>query len=238
LNNRNTGIGKTIIVGILVVVIIMAGAVGYYLTAPAPELPGVIRAVIVPTIYSSKENIGVLNEMSTFEINIWNQGNSPKNVEIVLTVEDELITNETVSIAPGSSRNETLNQRLSDVGMWKVRAIFENKTIESYSFVTMTNKDEADLKIEELQNEGARRSGEFIKLIVEIVGSIVGIIIAVAGGIWGIHKYRQKKKKHPPSKEEQIDYADIMPSERQVAEFLNALSLSWIFELPVFVYYR
>jgi len=33
-----------------------------------------------------------------------------------------------------------------------------------------------------------------------------------------------------------MSYADMMPSEREVAEFLDDLGLPWIFEFPVFVY--
>ncbi len=32
------------------------------------------------------------------------------------------------------------------------------------------------------------------------------------------------------------DYPDMMPSEREVAEFLDSLGLPWIFESPIFVY--
>ena len=147
--------------------------------------------IITPKIYSPECNIGVLNELAIFEMHIRNELSTNEDIEITITADDEVILNKIIAINANSSRNETITQRLSNVGMWKIQGIHNEGTIDSYSFKTLTNTVEAEIEIQGLAELERKTNQDFINLLTTIIVSIA----TVTGTIIGILNYRKGRKK-------------------------------------------
>jgi len=185
----NRGISKTIanVAVLIIITVILAVLTAAWMGIQHYRPFGV---TITPTIYSSENNIGVLNELAIFKMKIWNELPTPEDLEITVTANDEVILNKTITIDANSSRNETVTQKVSNIGMWIVRANHKQETIDSYSFKTLTNTIEADIEIEALENIRKSANESSIILLVGIGGLIVGIITIIL-------KYRKKDKNKP-----------------------------------------
>ena len=192
----NQGISKTTAnVALLIIITVILAVLTAGWMVPQPYRP--VGLTITPTIYSSENNLGVLNEMAIFELRIWNEMPTPEDLEITVTANDELILSKTIRIDANSSRNETITQRLSNIGMWIVKTNHNQETIDSYSFKTLTNTIEADIEIEALENIRKSANDSSIIVLVGILGLIMGIITTIL-------KFRKKDKNKPTS--QNIDY--------------------------------
>ena len=118
----------------------------------------------------------------------------------MVTANDDIILNKTVEVEAYSSKNETVKQRLSDIGMWVVRGIHNQETIDSYSFKTLTNSVEAEIEIQALDEATRKANQDSILLLLAIVSSI----ITVCGAIFGVIKFIKKRKQKQNYQE--IDY--------------------------------
>ncbi len=153
-------------------------------------------------IYSANDNLGVLNEDGEFDIFIENYIDSNRTISIVVEADEQVLFNETVPIEARSSKNLTINQQLICLGLWAIK-LYEDREISDkqqfstgkeivgcYSFVTVVNKAEADMKITQLDNIRLNRTLS----IVAIITSIPGVIVSIVSVGHTIKQYMRDKK--------------------------------------------
>ena len=131
---------------------------------------------INPQIYSVDYNFGVLNENAVFDISIENSLNESRKFNIVVSAEENEVYSEPIEIIGLEKRNIIINQKLLFSGLWTIKIFEENKIIDSYSFVTLINKAEADLKITQMDNINFNNNLSSISLIVSVSTLILGIL--------------------------------------------------------------
>jgi hypothetical protein len=152
---------------------------------------------IEPQIYSVTHNFGVLNEDAIFDISIENRANKSRTFNIIVSANENEIFNETVEIMSGAKRNLSIYQKLLFSGLWKI-AIFEgNKFVDGYSFVTLTNTVEADLKINQNNNINLSNTLAIISMVVSISVLVLHLV-----SFW--HNKRVKKNKKAEPKTETV----------------------------------
>lgn len=150
-------------------------------------------------IYSADHNIGLLNEEGIFDIFIENKANSNSTINVIIVANEIQLFNETVIIEPMSSKNFTIPQKLIYLGTWRIELVKDKKIIYGYSFVTMLNKAEADMKITELDRMNRNEFRSSMALFVSIGSLVVSIASAIIVCYSALKKKNQKihqKKKH------------------------------------------
>jgi hypothetical protein len=173
LNKR--AISKVVTTTILVAILIVAvSAVGYWmLGVGVPSL----EVNIDPRIYSANNNIGVLNEEATFRVSLKNNGDYTRETTINITAEDSTLVNTTVNVDPKSGKNQTITQKLIYPGTWIIRVLSEDQeTLDSYSFITVTNSIDADMQINALSNVQDIKNSSTVSNIIALLS--LGVSIA------------------------------------------------------------
>ncbi|MEM1554525.1 MAG: hypothetical protein QXU09_02270 [Thermoproteota archaeon] len=175
---------KTVI--IVAVGITTAVAVTLWMTGLVGAFMGYIEKIDVDVdikIYSTTHNIGVLNEEAVFNIVIRNLYNSIKMVNIVIEAEGLVLFNETVAMKPLSSKNLTINQKLIYTGLWTIRFFEDKKMIHGHSFITVVNRSEADVRINQWND-----------ILINRVISIIALVISALSLVISILNFRKGKK--------------------------------------------
>jgi flagellin-like protein len=131
-------------------------------------------------LYSVDQNIGVLNEVASFFVAIKNNSNSTRAVDIVVNAEEHVVFNETVVIEPMSSRNVTITQKLALLGLWEIQVFKDKKLADSYSFMTVINEAEADMKITQLENIRLNTNLSIAALTISIISVAVSIASVIS----------------------------------------------------------
>ncbi len=104
------------------------------------------EGTIIPKMQYSNYSIGILNEEATFDFSFKNLSNSTFLVYVTLENEKENTGVSTFLMMPHSLKNFTLTEKLEYTGNYVIKATTSSgKTIVSYSFVTLTNRTDADL---------------------------------------------------------------------------------------------
>jgi hypothetical protein len=134
------------------------------------------RVKVYAKIYSPSDNVGVLNEPATFNVTIQNPADSSDSVNLVVNVENHTLLNETVVLSPHSTKNSTINEQLLFLGEWKIQCFEQKNLIGGYSFVTVMNKGEADMDINQFANMRLTTYISIGAFGVSIFGLIVSII--------------------------------------------------------------
>lgn len=145
---------------------------------------GDLAVKINARIYSANHNIAVLNEEAVFDIAIENNVNSTRKIDVLVGADEYVLFNETIVIEPVSSKNLTITQKLIFLGLWTIqffedRRIFDGEDKEivgGYSFITVVNKAEADMKITQLDNIKLDMTLSIGAIIISILSAIVTII--------------------------------------------------------------
>jgi hypothetical protein len=130
-------------------------------------------------LYSADQNIGVLNEIASFLVAIKNNSNSTRALNIVVNAEEHAVLNETVVAGPMSSRNVTITQKLTLLGLREIQVLKDKKLADSYSFLTAVNEAEADMKITQLENIRLNNNLSIAALTI----SIISVAVSIAGVI-------------------------------------------------------
>ena len=130
-----------------------------------------------------------MNEDAIFDISIKNPLNKSRIFNIVVSTEEHEIFNDTVKIMGLATKNLTINQKLLFSGLWTIAVFEENKMRGGYSFITLANNAEADLKITQIDNINFNNNLSIISLIVSISSLILGLV-----SFWYV-KVRVKKDK-------------------------------------------
>lgn len=180
---------STIALIILIVVTIIVGiTVAVWLGSLTFEDPTKIN--IHQQIYSAKHNVGILNEYAIFEISIENNLEENRKFVIVVSAEENDVYSETVELVGLEKRNIVINQKLFLTGLWTLKIFEENKIMDQYSFVTLSNDVEAELEITQIDQNNFNKNLLTNILIVLVALLIVGIV-----SFW-FFKVRQKSLKN------------------------------------------
>ena len=135
---------------LITVTIIVAITVAVWLGSLTIENPTKIN--IHSQIYSTNHNVGVLNEHAIFDISIENNLNETRRFNIVVSAEENEVYSETIELVRLEKRKIVINQRLLFTGPWTIKIFEENKIMDQYSFVTLPNDVEAELKITQIDH--------------------------------------------------------------------------------------
>lgn len=151
---RNKALSPVIAAIILIVVVIAVGiAVAAWMGALTfTFMARDLESRVDVRIYSTENNIGVLNEDAIFNVTVKNYVNKTRTINIVIGADEDVAYNETVIIEPFSSKSVIISQRLVFLGPWKIELTEGEKIIGGYSFVTELNKAEAEMRITQLDN--------------------------------------------------------------------------------------
>lgn len=161
-----------ILIAVTVAVSIAVAAWMGVITFPKEDLGVRVNA----RIYSANHNIGVLNEDGIFDIFIENYVNSRKTINIVVDADEHVLFNETVVIEAVSSKNLTINRKLIFLGLWTIKFYEDKEIVGGYSFITVVNKAEADMKITQLDNITLNTNLSIVAIIISILSVIVSIV--------------------------------------------------------------
>ena len=164
-------IASIILIAVTVTVAIAVAAWMSSLTIGVPT-----KIEIHSQIYSADHNIGVLNENAIFDISIENAVKETREFNILVSAEENEVYNETVELIGLEKRNIIINQKLLFTGLWTIKIFEENKIVDGYSFVTMTNDVEAELEITEIDKINFNNNLLTISLIVLVFTLILGIV--------------------------------------------------------------
>lgn len=159
---------------LIVVTIIVAITVAVWLGSLTFEDPTKIN--IHQQIYSAKHDVGILNEYAIFEISIENNLEETRKFVIVVSAEENDVYSETVELVGFEKRNIVINQRLFLTGLWTLKIFEENKIMDQYSFVTLSNDVEAELEITQIDQNNFNNNLLTNILIVLVALLIVGIV--------------------------------------------------------------
>jgi hypothetical protein len=151
-----------------ILVVLFAGLI-------SPALTASIKA----RIYSPDNNIGVLNEEGIFNITIQNHVNIPRTFTVIIDADGHMLLNETITTEAMASRNLTITQKLIFTGLWTIKLQENGRIIDSYSFITLTNKVEADMQINQLNNMKFNNTLSLVATIVSLLSLGVSIYTTV-----------------------------------------------------------
>lgn len=129
-----------------------------------------------PKIYSPKSNIGILNEENVFQVFIKNYENYTQKIKILGLAENNLLINETLNIGAKNELNRTLFQKLIYPGIWNIEISHEDEILESYSFLVVVNKGEAETRINQWNNIKFNNSLAIIAIILSSISIMLNII--------------------------------------------------------------
>jgi hypothetical protein len=175
-----------IAVGITINIAVMLGMTG--LIGGFMGYPKLVVKVDVK-IYSAYHNIGVLNEDGVFDITIRNPYNSTKKINVIIEAEGFVLYNESIVIEPSSFKNLTINQRLIYLGLWTIRLVEGGKLIYGYSFMTVLNRSEADIRIRQLDDINRNFAISIVALVISALSLAINIFNFIL-------KSRRKKQQY------------------------------------------
>lgn len=166
---------STKVIFAIVVVIVLAILTCLFTGWIGPAFTTSIKA----QIYSPDNNIGVLNEEGVLNITIQNHSNMPRTFTIIMNANGHILLNETITIEAMGSRSLTITQKLLFTGLWMIELKENERIIDSYSFITLTNKVEADMQINQLNNMKFNNALSLVATIISLISLGVSIYTTV-----------------------------------------------------------
>ncbi|MEJ2241887.1 MAG: hypothetical protein P8Y18_07075 [Candidatus Bathyarchaeota archaeon] len=166
-----------IIASIILIVVIVIVSIGIAVWVGSLTFGDTTKINFHAQIYSTNDNIGVLNERAIFDISIENYLNETRKFSIFVTAEEGQVYNETVELSRLEKRNMVVNQRLRFTGSWTIKVFEGNKQWYDYSFITFANNEEADLEITRIDQINSNNNLISNFLIVAILILILGVVI-------------------------------------------------------------
>ncbi|HEV2138109.1 MAG TPA: hypothetical protein VGR53_04655 [Nitrososphaerales archaeon] len=188
--SRSRGVSRVTAVGLVIIVlVIVVASYDTLYSAPATLVASIIPEVYAPSPY----NYGYLNELANFTTRVMNSSPSNKTISMTLANGGSAIVSKNESVGAGTT-NITLSYRLSNTGIWTFRVTSGGSELNSYSFEVVTNRDQAQLAVNQLANQQRQDLYNLIGAVASVIG------IASAG--FGVYRFLKKRKsKRKPSKE-------------------------------------
>ncbi|MEJ2280940.1 MAG: hypothetical protein P8X97_03360 [Candidatus Bathyarchaeota archaeon] len=165
-----------IIASIILIVVIIIGSIGIAIWVGSLTFGDTTKINFHAQIYSTNDNIGVLNERAIFDISIENYLNETRKFSVIVTAEEGQVYNENVELSGLEKRNIVVNQRLRFTGSWTIKIIEENKLWYNYLFTTFVTDEEADLEITRIDQINSNNNLISNLLIVAIIVIISGVV--------------------------------------------------------------
>jgi len=173
--NQKKSVGPLLATLVLVVIAVIIALMVTFWTG-VPGVPSGIELTINPKIYSPESNIGVLNEESVFHLYIRNYENYSQEIKTYLKSDTFFVNNQTLQIDAKKSMNVSLSQKLIYPGIWIIETFNEDKILESYSFLVVINKGEADTKINQWNNIRFNKNLSIIAIFLSSISLLLNIL--------------------------------------------------------------
>ncbi len=188
--SRSRGVSRVTTVGLVIIVLVIVVASYDTLSYSAPKT---LVASITPEVYApSPYNYGYLNELANFTTFVVNPSPSNKTISMTLANGGSTVVSKNESVGAGTT-NITLSYRLSNTGIWTFRVTSGGSELNSYSFEVVTNKDQAQLAVNQLANQQRQD-------LYNLIGAVASVIV-IAGAGFGVYRYLKKRKsKRKPAK--------------------------------------
>lgn len=180
-------------VAVSIAIAVWMGALTALTVTTVPE----VEVRITPDIYSPNCNIGVLNDIGVFHFEVKNNSNENKTITIMIDTDQGTLVNAELRVQAASENSTTITQKLVYPGSWVISAHSEDqKLIDSYSFMTLTNDIDAEIQtnvlkqIQEATNTAHQSNNiAFASLITSTAISSVTLIVTLA-----VPYFRRKKR--------------------------------------------
>jgi len=156
---------------VVAVLVVVALGMTYFVFLVGPDIVGIN---ISSNIYSEKNNIGVLNEICNFTVNLKNNLGEIYYFDITIFWEEGTVYHKSINVQPISIRTELITQRLNHLGEWQIMVEeINHKFKDTYSFLVVTNYAEARIKINQeeqiIYNNQISSCAIYISLIALII---------------------------------------------------------------------
>jgi FlaG/FlaF family flagellin (archaellin) len=173
-------------VGIAVIIAVWFGAMTIGFEEPKP-----ITCNITPNIFSTSNNVAILNEDAIFDVHIQNKHDSPKNVTIDVDSQEEKVESKEIEVDANSEQTITVNEKLTVPGYWIISVSSDKDVLSTYSFVTMTSRVDALMQINALnalqESQESAAQADIIAMLSLLVSS------TISGAALVISLFRSKK---------------------------------------------
>jgi len=174
LNEKQAASRNLTVLVVLIIIFVVAASV-YLTNWYAAPYPGVSVNLDVK-IYSSDQNIGVLNEDALFNVTFSNNLNFNQSMRITITAGNVLLKNLSVTLEPETSKNVTFTQKLESLGEWKTKVLRDNETVTSYCFLVVLNDGEANFRINQWNDAQYSKTLATIGAVISVISLTIGII--------------------------------------------------------------
>jgi hypothetical protein len=171
-----------VIVGVLVIVILMAGTLLGFIfltglsTGFRPTANTGLSTAVTPHIYSTDARVDVLNNVADFSAVVSNTVSTPQVGEVDLTVGDQIVQTAPFALGKGETKTIQVSQTLNQTGVWTFKIVSNGIKVSDYSFTVTQTQDQADYLITQWQSQNFYRN----LLIVCYFLSMAALAIAVA----------------------------------------------------------
>jgi len=172
-----------IVVGLLLVVVVVAGAVLSYvflfgLQEGFNVNPTGVNATIDPALYSADAQVGVYGEPFNVTIFLSNSLSTVQRVFITIRQNGHLAQNVTFLVLPTQTSATVVPQALNATGVWSVKVIVGKVTVSSYYFQVVSSRDEADFAIRQWRDQNNYRNlvtAAFFLAIISVILSAASL---------------------------------------------------------------
>jgi len=175
------------------VLAISAGVMIYAYTMGYLGIPGEpldVKVDVVANIFSNEFNIGVLDDISTFNFTITNNNKFATKVVITVYTDKGIEKEEIINIDPESKLKSSFTLKLLEEGRWRIQPTIGDFLLNyGYSFFVMKNHSEATLKI----NEERQLDFNNKMVIVAVIISVISILASLRQEL----NFRKLLKKKP-----------------------------------------
>ena len=172
-----------IVVGLLLVVVVVAGAVLSYvflfgLQEGFNVNPTGVNATIDPALYSADAQVGIYGEPFNVTIFLSNSLSTVQRVFITIRQNGHLAQNVTFLVLPTQTSATVVPQALNATGVWSVKVIVGKVTVSSYYFQVVSSRDEADFAIRQWRDQNNYRNlvtAAFFLAIISVILSAASL---------------------------------------------------------------
>lgn len=152
-----------IVVGLLLVVLVVAGAIfGYVFLFGAQEgfntNPTAINAVITPSLYSTNAKVGVYGDTANFTIILTNTLTTLQRGAVEIGDNGQVVQSVSFVLLASQTTTLSLNQLLNATGIWSVKVTTRGLNASNYQFQVFKTKDEADFVVAQWRDQNFYRN--------------------------------------------------------------------------------
>ena len=169
-----------IVVGLLLVVLVVAGAVlGYVFLFGAQQgfntnTTG-INAIISPALYSRDAKVGVYGDTGNFSVSLSNTLSSLQRGVVEIASNGRVVQSVPFILLQSQTTTITMTQGLNATGVWAVKVTTRGVSVSSYYFQVVGTRDEADFAVSQWRDQSFYRNLVLAGFIVAITSFIIAV---------------------------------------------------------------